>query len=113
MSGMSQEVVAMVIPIIGASGNEAFVRMKEFTDHLERKVDNPAESLETYFLLKFVEGDNDIDLMHHLDHVFVRLLAREIGGVTEEEKTTGAYTLALQRLDNFFWTHYSNLRRFM
>lgn len=94
---MSQEVVAMVVPIIGASGKKAFVRMKEFTDYLEKKVDNPSESLETYFLLKFVEGGNDVAMMHHLDHVFMRLLTREISEGTEEGNTTDTYTLALQR----------------
>lgn len=110
---MSPELVYKVLPIIGSSGIKSFLKMREFTDYLEQNVNNPAESLEMCFLLKFVEADNDIKIMHHLDHVFIRLLNREIGRGKEEAMATDIYTLSLQRLDEFFWTYYTNIRESM
>lgn len=86
--------------------------LEETTKGLKMYPQNPKMIKGVQHLLELVKYQNDIGIMHHIDHEFTRNL-KEICKDPKQKDIITYYNLTLDKLDNYFEIWYTNLREFM
>lgn len=105
MEAIPEGSIKEIKQIVGGGRKECMSNLKALTERLQDAEDY-SNKPEFCFLLEFVKDKHYVEIMHHLNLFFTRLVAKKSTKELEEK-----INLALKELDSFFYEHYGHIGR--